>query len=97
MTNSELIKKLSLRLGQSQAETKRLLNCSTDIFKKILDNDINITIPGLGTFRVTVRQKRKSFNPYHKKRVMLPRKRIVAFRPGSVIKNELKGERIENE
>lgn len=97
MTNSELIKRLSMRLGKSQVEIKRLLNSSTEIIKKILDDDIGITIPGLGTFRVYVRKRRKSFNPYHEKYMMLPPKRVVAFRPGSVIKDELKDVRAENE
>jgi len=97
MTNSEVIKNLSVRLGQPQAEIKRLLSGSMTIIKKILDKNIRITVPGLGTFRVYIRQKRKSFDPYHKKHIMLPLKRTIAFRPGSSIKNELKFKRIENE
>jgi len=93
MTNSEIIKNLSLRLGQSQAEMKRLLKSSTNIIRDILDKDIGITMPGLGTFGSHFLQRRKSFDPYHKKFIMLPPKRTIKFHPSSSIKTELKNKR----
>ena len=90
MTNSEIIKNLSLSLGKSQVEIKRLLKSSTKIIRDTLDEDIGVTIPGLGTFRSNLKKKRKSFNPYHNKFMLLPPKRIIRFHPGSSIKNEFK-------
>ncbi len=97
MTNSELIKTLSSRLGQSQIEIKRLLNSSIKIMKQVIDEDVGVSIPGLGTFKTFIKSKRKSFNPYRKKFIMLPPKRVVKFCPGSSIKNELKFTRLKNE
>ncbi len=90
MTNSEIIRNLSLHLGKSQVEIKQLLKSSTKIMRDILDKDIGITIPRLGIFSSYLKKKRKSFNPYHKRFILLPPKRIIRFRPGSSIKNELK-------
>jgi len=95
MTYSELIKKLSLGSGRSQPEIKRLLSDSTEIIKQFLDEDQGITIPGLGTFRVHTRQKRKSFNPQRRKFMIIPPKRIVTFHPCSTLKDELKEKRAE--
>ena len=97
MTNSELIKTLSSRLGQSQIETKRLLKSSIKIIKEVIDDDVSVSIPGLGTFKTFIKSKRRSFNPYHKKFMMLPLKRVVKFHPSSSIKNELKFTRLKNE
>ena len=97
MTNSELIKTLSSRLGQSQIEIARLLKSSGKIMKEVIDDDVGVSIPGLGTFKTFVRKKRKSYNPYHKKFMMLPPKRVVKFHPSSSIKNELKFTRLKNE
>ncbi len=97
MTYSELIKKLSLRFERSQPEIKDLLSDSTEIIKKLLGEDQGITIPGLGTFGVHIRQKRKSFNPQRRKFIILPPKRIVTFHPCSTLKDELKQKRIKNE
>lgn len=90
MTNSEIIRNLSLRLGKSQVEIRQLLKGSTKIIKDALDKDMGITIPGLGTFSTSFKKKRKSFNPYYNKFMFLPPKRIIQFHPGSSIKNELK-------
>lgn len=97
MNNSEFIKNLSERLGQSQREIKRLMKCSTQIIKKILDEDLSFTIPKLGTFKMRFREKRKSFNPYHKKFMMFPPKRTVTFHPGSYLKEHVKKQDIGNE
>ena len=90
MTNSEIIKNLSLHLSKSQVEIKQLLKSSTKIMRDVLDKDTGITIPKLGTFSSYFKKKHKSFNPYHNKFMLLPPKRNIQFRPGSSIKNELK-------
>ncbi|OQX95188.1 hypothetical protein B6I21_06710 [candidate division KSB1 bacterium 4572_119] len=97
MTNSELIKTLSSRLGQSQVEIKRLLKSSVKIMKEIIDEDVGVSIPGLGTFKTFIKSKRRSYNPYHKKFMVLPPKRVIKFRSSSSIKNELKFTRQKNE
>jgi len=93
MNNSELIKNLSLRLGQSQAEIKRILESSMKVVKEYLDEGFIITIPGLGTFRSFLKKERKSFNPHHNRFMMLPPKRVVKFRASSSMKDELKDRR----
>ncbi len=97
MNNSEFIKNLSERLGQSQREIKRLMKCSTQIFNKIFDEDLSFTIPKLGTFKTHFREKRKSFNPYYKNFMMFPPKRTVTFHPGSYLKEHVKKQDIGNE
>lgn len=95
MTHSELIKNLSQRIGKSKIETTRLIKISTDVLKKLLDDDKSIAVPGLGTFQALVKNERKSYDPYHKKLIQLPQKRIITFKPSSIIKKELKKERAE--
>jgi nucleoid DNA-binding protein len=97
MTHLEVIKKLSIRLGVSQSETKKLLNSSTQMIKKLLDEDFGITVPGFGSFKTQIRQKRKSYNPQTKKFMILPPKRIVTYHPYSSIKDALKEKKVKNE
>ena len=93
MTHSELIKALSTRLDFPQVELKPLLEKSFEVMRDILDKGSNITIPGLGTFYTLLLKKRKSYNPYHKRFMMLPQKRVLRFHPGTSIKNEMKNRR----
>ncbi len=93
MTTAEIIKNLSSRFGKSQAETRRLMKDSVRIIKDILDKDIDVTIPDLGTFSSHYVDKRKSYDPFHKRFIMSPPKKVIRFRPGSSIKSELKSKK----
>lgn len=97
MTYADLIKELSARLNQSQKEVRRLLKHSFEALKKTVDDHHSVTIPDLGTLRVKIRKERKSFNPAHKKFMLLPRKRVITFKPGSAFEDQLKFRRVEHE
>lgn len=97
MTQSELIQNLSTRLEESQAEIKRILDVSHEVYKEVLDRDVRFTIPGLGTFFSSLVKKRKAFNPYHERFFLLPPKRVVRFHPSASLKEEVKTTRFENE
>jgi len=97
MTYSEVIRILSIRVGTSQFETKRLLNSTTEMIKKLLDEDFGISIPGFGSFKTQTRPKRKSYNPHRKKIMIIPPRRIVTYHPCLTIKNELKEKKVKNE
>lgn len=93
MTNAEIIKNLALRFGKSQVETRKLMKESFRVIRDILDENIDIAIPDLGTFSSHFVKKRRCYNPYHKRFIMSPPKRIIRFRPGASIKNELKSKK----
>jgi len=97
MNNLELIKSLAERLGKTQREIRNLLNHSTEKIKHVLDSDLKLTIPRLGTFETHVRQQRKSYNPHYEKFVILPPKRVVSFHSSSALKRHTIGKRIDHE
>lgn len=97
MTYQELIKNLSHSLDVSQAEIRRLLKDSFDVLVETIDSDKTVTIPDLGTLQIKLKDEHKSYSPFHKKYMLLPKKRIIAFHPGLHMKDQLKDKRIENE
>ncbi len=97
MTNAEFVERLSDRLGQSRAEIKRLIKAGNKTMRHMLDKDVGITIPGLGTFHTHLVQPRKSYDPYHKHYLLLPKKRVIQFHPSTSLKDDVKQTRIENE
>ncbi len=97
MNNLELIKRLAERLGKTQREIRNLLGHSTEKIKHVLDRDLKLTIPRLGTFETHVRQQRKSYNPHYKKFVILPPKRVVSFHSSSALKRHTIDKRIDHE
>lgn len=90
MNNSDIVHALAKNWGMSKAETRRLLNIIVDTFKDNLAKDVSFTVPGLGTFDTHTRSERRAYNPHHKKHMMLPPKRVVDFRPGKRLKENLK-------
>ena len=94
MTYTDTIKYLSSRYGLPQTRIKEILKSSTGIITNILDQDIGISIPGLGTFHTHIVQKRISYNPHYKRLFLLPPKRIVHFSVSSSLKDEIKNTRI---
>lgn len=89
MNHSEIVKRLSQKMGLSQSEIGRLLKRIAEIFQEKLDKGLGFTIPRLGTFKTHIRKPRKSYNPQKKKLVKLPKKRVVVFRPGIVLKKKI--------
>ncbi len=94
MTYSDTIKHLSSRYNLPQTKIKEILKSSTTTIKNILDRDIGISIPGLGTFHIHTTLKRVSYNPYYKQLMLLPPKRKVHFRVSSSLKDDVKDIRI---
>ncbi len=97
MNNSEVVKLLSERMGKSQGEIKRLMKLIIGGLRKALDEGRQFNIPSLGTFSSTMRKERKAYNPRDKNMMILPKKQVVTFRPGTALKNKVKQEGVDDE
>ena len=93
MTQLKMIELLSARLEIPKAEVRRLLHSSAEMMKGVLDSDMGISLPGLGTFHTTVTPKRRGFNPRIHKFLLLPPKRKVKFHASSTLKDQFKYQR----
>lgn len=90
MNNKEFITKLSLRSGFTQADTQRLVNSLIDeMANRFAEGDV-ITIPMFGTFEVKKRMERIVVNPLSGKRMLVPPKLVLGFKPTTSIKEQLK-------
>ena len=94
MNTSDLMHALAERLDRPLKDLESLLESCTDTMVKILDEDIHITIPGLGTFFTHMRGEHKSYDPYHKTYIMVPPKRVLMFHPSEPVKEEVKDVRV---
>ena len=90
MTTAEIVKTLSVKFELSQAEAKKLLSSVLSVFKENLVNHRRFTIPDLGTFDVSERKERKSYNPHHKKVLLFPKKIVAAFRQSKSLQDQVK-------
>jgi nucleoid DNA-binding protein len=86
MNNAELVRELASRLGDTQKDIRGILKTWSAALLSILDNDQSVTVPGLGTFRVKIREPRKAYSPKEKKTITVPAKRVVHFSVSAPLK-----------
>ncbi len=97
MNNKEFITELSLRSGYTQADTQRLVRSVVDAMARKLEDEGAVLIPGFGTFEVKKHLERIVVNPTTKKRMLVPPKLVLGFRPVASVKEKLKNGGGENE
>lgn len=97
MNNKEFISELSQHSGYTQSDTQKLVTALIDEMGKILDEGDQISIPQFGTFEVKKRLERIVVNPSSGKKMLVPPKLVLNFKPNASIKEKLKYGGNENE
>ncbi|MDC7233833.1 MAG: HU family DNA-binding protein [Spirochaetales bacterium] len=89
MNKQELVRELSQTLDISQKTVRHTLDALLEEVVQVLEEGENYTQTGFGTFRTEVSQERISYNPSLKRRMLLPKKRKVKFRPSAKLKGRI--------
>lgn len=97
MNTSDVVEALANNWDMSKAETRRLLDTIVQTFNDNLAGGKKFTVPDLGTFGTSTREKRKSYNPHYEQYMKLPPKRVVDFSPSKGLKEDLKQVEPDNE
>lgn len=88
--HKELVKKLQQRLDKSRDEVDSMLDAFCSIVVDRCTQMDSIMLQGLGTFEARKKMERVSVNPATGKRMLIPPKIVLVFKPNSAIKNQLK-------
>lgn len=96
MTKVELIRYLALQLERPQTEIRKLYDGTVDVFRNKLYDGIVISIPKFGVFSAALKAQHVSYNPGLKKKILIPPKNQLTFKPSSVLKEKLKFRRIQD-
>ena len=86
----DLVKKLQQRLDCNREEVESLLDAFCTTVVECCSQMDSIMIQGLGTFEARKKNERISVNPATGKRMLIPPKVVLVFKPNSAIKNQLK-------
>lgn len=90
MNNKEFIIELARRTGYTQEDTRKLVRTFVDELGKNFEKGEAVMIPGLGTFDIKKRLERTMVNPTTGKRMLVPPKLVLNFKPVASIKEKLK-------
>ncbi len=90
MNNKEFIAELAQRSGYSQDNVQHYVRSLVDAMAERFDEGESVMLPGFGTFEVRKRLERVVVNPSTGKRMMVPPKLVLNFRPVAAVKDQLK-------
>ena len=86
MNKSELITAMSQTL-ENKKEAESALNSLLNAISTALKNGDKVTLPGLGTFKVSKRKARTGRNPRTGEAVKIKAHNVPQFAPGKKLKN----------
>lgn len=90
MNNKEYIAILAQKGVYNQKDTQKLVRTVIDAMTDSFGEGDTVSIPGFGTFEVRKRLERIVVNPTTKKKMLVPPKLLLGFKPVQSIKNQLK-------
>lgn len=90
MEHKDLVSKLQQRLGVGRDRVEAMLESFSGIVTERCAQIDSIMIQGLGTFEARKKMERVAVNPTTGKRMLIPPKIVLVFKPNNAIKNRLK-------
>jgi nucleoid DNA-binding protein len=88
--HKEVVKRMQQRLDCSKEEVESMLDAFCNIIVERCQQMDTIMIQGLGTFEARKKMERISVNPSTGKRMLIPPKITMVFKPSNAIKTQLK-------
>ena len=90
MDNKQLQETLAKRMGRDNADISKLLEALVTTIKDRCSELDSIAIPGFGTFEAKKKLERIVVNPGTGKRMLVPPKITLSFKPSALLKSKIK-------
>lgn len=90
LNNKEFISELSNRLNYTIKDTSDLVQLVTATMIEQLQAGNIVSIQGFGSFEVKKKMERILVNPVTKKRLLIPPKLVLTFKPSTLLKEKFK-------
>jgi nucleoid DNA-binding protein len=91
LTKREIVLEIYRQTGFSQKEIVDTVQRTLDVIQQALADGRNVELRNFGVLEVQVREQRVGRNPNKpEETVVIPRRAVVKFKPGRVLKLQLK-------
>lgn len=90
MDSKTFVETVTGKLGRPKDEVGRMIDALGIIVGETLKNGDSITVPSVGTFEPRKRLERVSVHPTTGKRLLIPPKLLVGFKPSTLLKQRIK-------
>ena len=88
MNSKEFVGALSVQLNLSIKETERLVAATAECMAESVGDQDMLAVQGFGIFDVKKKLERVVVNPATKKRMLVPPKLVLNFKPSNVLKEK---------
>ncbi|MDE6019199.1 MAG: HU family DNA-binding protein [Muribaculaceae bacterium] len=90
MDNKTFLDLLSQRLNAGKEDTAEMIEALCHVVTETaLEGDI-VTFPGFGNFEPRKREERIAYHPSNGKRMLIPPKITLSFRPSTLLKQKVR-------
>jgi integration host factor subunit alpha len=89
MTKADIVERVSERCGISKKDSIEMVESVFNILKDTLENGEEIKISGFGKFEVKSKHARKGRNPQTGDAITIEARRILTFKPSTILKNTI--------
>ncbi|MFQ3650828.1 MAG: HU family DNA-binding protein [Gemmataceae bacterium] len=90
MTKKDIVRQISEKIGETQLNTKKIVQETFDAIVDTLMETGRIELRKFGVFMVKQRKARKARNPQTGDAVEVPPKFVVTFKPGRIMEERVK-------
>lgn len=90
MTKKDIVLKVASETGLKQLDVKKVVQRSLDTVVESLSRGETVELRNFGIFKVKARKGRTGRNPRTGEKVPVPPKRVVTFKPGLIMKRDIK-------
>ncbi len=90
MTKKEIVLKVASETGLKQLDVKKVVQRSLEVIVESLGRGETVELRNFGIFKVKSRKGRTGRNPRTGEKVPVPPKRVVAFKPGLLMKRDIR-------
>ena len=90
MTKKDIVAKISNETKLTQIDVEKIVQLTLDTVLESLERGETVELRNFGVFKVKTRKGRLGRNPRTGQEVQVPEKRVVVFKPGLVLKNQVK-------
>lgn len=89
MTKADIFEKVQESIGLSKKESAEMVEAVFAIMKSTLESGENLKISGFGSFIVKQKKDRRGRNPQTGDTITIEARRILTFKPSSVLKEAI--------
>ena len=91
MSKTALVEKIADQAKLSKVDADRAVKAFISIVSESLKNGVDVPLTGFGTFTVVDRAERDGRNPMTGAAITIAAKKVVKFKPGKILKEEVGG------